>query len=260
MRIFKRIFLTFLAVFVIAVGSFCLYLSDKYTVPIMMYHHVNDADPIQADTVSPKNFEDHMAFLKRHNFHVISMDELVEATVQKKEFPRKTVVITFDDAYEDNYRYAFPILRKYNFPAIIFAPSDFIGKEGYLTVAQLKEMMPEGIDIGGHTRTHTYLPGAPRDIQVDEIVNSKKILEKMLGKEIKHFAYPIGGFNEEVKQRVKETGYVSASTTNRGNDRFNKDVFELKRIRFGDRDVRPDIMWMKLSGFYNLFRKQKPGH
>ena len=56
---------------------------------------------------------------------------------------------------------------------------------------------------------------------------------------------------------VKQAGYDSACTTNRGDDRFNRDIYELKRVRFSDQDDRIDYLWMKLSGFYNLFRKAK---
>ena len=90
-----------------------------------------------------------------------------------------------------------------------------------------------------------------------EIVDSKRRLEEEIGVRVAHFAYPTGGFDEEIKEMVKQAGYDSACTTNRGYDRFNRDLYELKRVRFSDQDNRVDYLWMKLTGFYNLFRQAK---
>jgi peptidoglycan/xylan/chitin deacetylase (PgdA/CDA1 family) len=132
--------------------------------------------------------------------------------------------------------------------------------EHYLTVEQIKEMIASGIDIGSHTRTEAYLPDLMVERQWNEIQASKAILEENLGITVDYFAYPIGGFSDEIKKIVQESGYKAACTTNRGYDRFNKDVFELNRIRFSDKDIRQDYMWIKLSGYYNLFRKGKSPH
>jgi len=61
----------------------------------------------------------------------------------------------------------------------------------------------------------------------------------------------------DYKQIVEEAGYKGAAATNRGYDRFNKDAYELNRIRFSDKDDRNDYLWIKLSGYYNLFRAAK---
>jgi len=118
-------------------------------------------------------------------------------------------------------------------------------------------MIEQDIDIGSHTRHHAYLPELSRKEQEDEIKKSKWKLERNLGKRIEYFSYPIGGFSELIKKLVKEAGYKGACATNRGYDRLNKDVFELNRVRFSDNDNRDDILWIKLSGYYNLFREAR---
>jgi len=253
----KRFFITLFFIFILASSGFLLWISNKYVVPIMMYHNVNYADEPKANTVSPENFERHMAFLKEHNYQVLSLDDLVEKIKSGKRISHKSVVVTFDDGYEDNYSYAFDILQKYEIPATIFIPSDLIGTKGYLVWDQVKEMLGQGIHFGSHTRHHTYLPNIPAAGQKEEIEGSKHILEEELGVEINHFAYPIGGFSEQIKGMVREAGYKSACATNRGYDRMNKDVFELNRIRFGDNDGNDFVLWAKLSGYYNTFRKPK---
>lgn len=238
-------------------GGTFVWLSGRYVVPIMMYHNVDDTDVLKPNTVSPGNFERQMAYLKDHGFHVVSFDDLIRSISAGPALPRKSVVITFDDAYEDNYIHAFRILKKYGFPAIIFAPSDLIGTPGHLTWEEMREMLEGGIAFGSHTRHHFYLPDLSPEVQQDEIRGSKRILEQHLGVPIDFFAYPIGGFNDRIKAMLREAGYKAACATNRGYDRYNKDVFELKRIRFSDKDNRDDYLWIKLSGYYNLFRKAK---
>lgn len=254
---FKKYFVGFAVLCIVIIGGFLFWLSGHYVVPIMMYHNVDFTEELKSNTVSPQNFERQMAYLKDHRYHVLSFDELVQLTVSSQPLPRKSVVITFDDAYEDNYIYAFEILKKYGYPAIIFSPSDLIGQKGHLNWKQVSEMIKSGITFGSHSRFHTYLPDLSVEKQRDEIIRSKKILEEHLGMAVDYFAYPIGGFSESIKQIVKEAGYKGAAATNRGYDRFNKDVFELNRIRFSDKDDRNDYLWIKLSGYYNLFRATK---
>ena len=253
----KRFFLICLVVFSLSFSGFLLWLSGQYTVPIMMYHSVGYADPSELNTVSPENFARQMAYLKNHGYHVLSLDELVERINSGKPFKHKSVVITFDDGYADNYTYAFNVLQKYQFPAIIFVPTDLVGTKGHLVWDQILEMANNGIDIGSHTRHHAYLPDLTYEHQRDEIFGSKQILEEKLGRPVRHFAYPIGGFSEQIKRLVKDAGYVSACATNRGYDKRNEDPYELNRIRFGNKDVSGFVLWAKLSGYYNVFRKTK---
>lgn len=248
------------SVLVVLAGGFCLWLPSRYVVPIMMYHHVAETGPLKLDTVSPQRFEWHMAYLKKHRFNVLRLDALVQAIREGRYLPPRSVVITFDDGYEDNYTHVFPVLKKYSFPATIFVSSDLMDMPGYLTIAQMREMMAHGMDIGSHTRTHVYLPELTEQEQIEEIQGSKKRLEEILGVPVKYFAYPGGGFTERIKELVRGAGYDGACTTNRGYDRLNRDVFELKRVRFSNKDNRRDYLWMKMTGFYNLFREMKDPH
>lgn len=253
----RSVVISVLVVLGIAGAALAWASSRFYTVPIIMYHQVYDAGHRRLDTVSPERFEWHMAYLKKHRFHVLPLSALVRIVKEGEPLPRKIVVISFDDGYENNYRYAFPILKKYQFPATIFMISDFVNVQGYLTTAQLKEMLAHGIEIGSHTRRHVYLPDVSPEERVQEIKGSKARLEEELGVPVGMFSYPTGGFSEEIKQQVREAGYEGACTTNRGYDRLMRDPYEFKRIRFSDADNRIDYLWMKLSGFYNLFREAK---
>jgi peptidoglycan/xylan/chitin deacetylase (PgdA/CDA1 family) len=256
MNLFKRISLSVLCFILLSAGAFAFWLSQKHTVPIIMYHRVNYTEKPQQSITSPENFRWQMEYIKKHGYQVIRLADLVQAQKTGKRLPKKSVVISFDDGTEDNYTYAFPILKEYGFPAIIFIPFKHVDLNDFLKTAQIKEMLAAGIDFGSHAYHHAYLPDLPLDQQKLEIFESKHALEKTFGIPIDYFAYPVGGFMPQTKQMVIEAGYKAACTTNRGEDKGNQDLYELKRIRFSDKDNKNYILWMKLTGYYNLFRKK----
>jgi len=86
--------------------------------PILMYHSISGGD--NSLCVTPENFARQMSFLKEKGYTVISMESLVRAVNNGKKFLPRTVVITFDDGFEDNFTRAFPVLAKYDMPATIF--------------------------------------------------------------------------------------------------------------------------------------------
>jgi len=254
------------------IGSY-IWIQNQYVVPILMYHSISSADikplmvmgdpfkiKLRLNNVSPGSFEKQMGFLSKSGYKVISLDEYVQGNKAKKKFSHKTVVITFDDGYVDNYTNAFPILKKYHFPATIFLISDYVGKNSaLLNWEQVKEMSSNGIAFGSHTRRHVYLPDQSREQMKDEIMESKHVIEEHLGKPVDYFAYPSGGFSEEVKAMTALSGYKAAFTTNRGYDRYDIDLYELSRIHVNNWDNGLTLTG-KLSGFYNLFRELRPSH
>jgi peptidoglycan/xylan/chitin deacetylase (PgdA/CDA1 family) len=262
-RIFGRFFIFLFIVFSIGILGFTFWVRDRYVVPILTYHHVgpNTDSKDALNTVSTKSFEFQMEFLRRHGYQAISFDDLVEGIKKGYTFSRNSVVIQFDDGYEDNYTNAFPIIKKYEIPAMVFLISDVVGNPGFLTWDQIKEMERYHFLAGSHTRHHYYLPSLSLEKAKDEIIGSKKVIENNLGHAIDYFAYPSGGFTIEDKEILKEAGFKAAGTTNRGKAKFNHDLYELKRIRMNDGDDRYKglILWGKLSGYYNLFRKSKSG-
>ncbi|HQO58756.1 MAG TPA: polysaccharide deacetylase family protein [Candidatus Omnitrophota bacterium] len=250
-----RFFPVLVLVVVLAAGW--LWLGNHYTVPIIMYHNIESNPAGKADTVSPEIFLRQMDFLKTHGYRVISLDNLVRGIQTGHPPGRKSVVLTFDDGYENNYTYVFPLLKRYGFPAMIFISPDFFGEDGFLSLDQILDMQKAGVQFGSHGMSQAYLPDLTDDQRYLEIWESRRILTADLNANVDYFCYPVGGFNDRIKDLVRRAGYQGALATNRGYDRFNKDVYELKRIRFSDKDKSPIVLWAKLSGYYNLFRKFK---
>jgi len=204
---------------------------------ILMYHSVAKNDLLFS--VKPENFIQQMEYLRKRNFKIIALKELVEILEQKRPIPKKTVVLTFDDGYQDNYTNAFPILKKYNFPATIFLPTDFIGKSkgeservvlNMLNWHQIKEMYQSGlIDFQPHSLTHQELSKIDLIKAEQEIRESKEIIEKELNKNCNFFAYPRGSFNQRIIDILKEVGFKAGLGINPGFVDKNTDLSKLSR-------------------------------
>ncbi|MBD3426460.1 MAG: polysaccharide deacetylase family protein [Candidatus Omnitrophica bacterium] len=261
MRALRRVIAFLLVVVLLLTGFYFFYMKPRKVIPILMYHSISD-DRGSSLNVTAENFDRQMRFLVMGEYSVISLDDLVRGIRQERKFHPKTVVITFDDGFEDNYLKAFPVLAKYKLPATIFLVAGYISeREGYLDWDQVKLMMDNGIDFGAHTVNNVYLPSVEDTRTLWwEVHGPRNIIENNTGKAPGYFCYPTGGFNTKVKNAVKRAGYEGACTTNRGFDRLNRDVYELNRIKVTNSDMtKPFHFRAKLSGYYNLFRSPKKG-
>jgi len=193
------------------------------TVPILTYHKFSHTSK-DVVTVTRKAFEDQMHFLKNHGYTVISLDEFFDFLELREPIPRKSVVITIDDGWRSAYDIAFPILKKYGYPATLFVYTDFIiGGNKNLSWAILREMMKGGISIQCHTRTHRYLDrriGRETFKQYfesikEELTESAMIIRRQLGTEVKYLAYPYGETNDLVIALLVKLGYRGALTVER---------------------------------------------
>jgi peptidoglycan/xylan/chitin deacetylase (PgdA/CDA1 family) len=261
MKILRRLLIITVSLLIIWGAFYLFWLSPRYVVPILMYHRFG----YEKNTlfVTPENFTRQMAYLNNKGYDVISLDELVEGIKNNRRFKHKTVVITIDDGYKDNYNYAYPILKKYDFPATIFIITNSIGrKKDFMSWGEIRAMSGDNISFGGHTRNHIYLPSVEKkEILWNETTGCKRRIEAELRTPADYFCYPFGGFTEEIKTILKESGYKGACTTNRGLVELNKDVYELKRVKVTNSDMtKPFNFWAKLSGYYNLFRSRRKGY
>jgi peptidoglycan/xylan/chitin deacetylase (PgdA/CDA1 family) len=214
-------------------------------VPILMYHKVNP-DPETGGLglrVHPGNFEWQMKYLKDNGYHSVDLGAVVDYFQKGKGLPEKPVVITFDDGYQDNYRYAYPILRKYGFTGTIFVVANTVGgfneydykaniqpKNKMLSWKEIKEMNANGITIGAHTLDHVNLNTIHEKEARRQILQSKKVLEKKLGKEVRYFCYPYGEYNRAAVKIVRESGYLAATSSRPGVVNSAMNPYTLKRI------------------------------
>ena len=152
-----------------------------------------------------------------------------------------SIAITFDDGFVSNLNSAVPVLREFGAKAINFLVADRIGKSSDWETAeggearplmddsQIREWVAAGNWIGAHTCTHPRLSKIPRKLAREEITASKKTLEDRFGQPMEHFAYPFGDYDDAIVEMVREAGFKTACTMDRGVNDRNTDPFRLKR-------------------------------
>lgn len=258
----RRILITLFSVVVILVFLLAGFIKQQYVAPILMYHSVNPlALPENRIAVSVDNFERQMHFLKKHHYNVLTLERLADLIKHKKKIPPRTLSITFDDGYKDNYTYAFPILKKYNLPATIFIIVNEVGRQqgDRLSWQEIKIMQDSGlVTFGSHTLGSEPLINIKSEEEIKrQIADSKKILEEKLGKRVVAFSYPEGRFNDKIRQLVMDSGYELAVATNPGKKFPNNDIFALKRLRISSTSNNLFIFWIETSGFYNFIREHR---
>ena len=189
--------------------------------PVLMYHFIGEVpSPDQfAFTISAAHFERQLQFLKEHGYTPISTQELFHTYQTGHVHVGKPVMLTFDDATQDHYQVLFPLLQKYHVPALIFVITDFVGKPGYMTWQQMDEMQQSGlVEFGSHSCSHRRLRELPQEQIIQEIGQSKRVLEEHLKRPVRSFCYPFGAgaFDKHVRPHVLQAGYLFDFSTARG--------------------------------------------
>lgn len=214
-----------------------LSLRGYQTVPVLCYHRFSKSR-VDRMTVREKDFEDQMEFLRDHGYHVITLDQLLAFMDFKGQIPPKSVVITIDDGWRSLYDIAYPILKRFGYPATLFVYTNLItGSYETLSWNQIRIMYQNGIDMQCHTKTHRSLHWKRgeetfehyfRAVQ-NELTESAKVLKEELNDNVKYFAYPYGDTNDLVIEALKKLRYKEAFTVKRGANPFFVDAYRIDR-------------------------------
>jgi peptidoglycan/xylan/chitin deacetylase (PgdA/CDA1 family)/GT2 family glycosyltransferase len=209
--------------------------------PILMYHAFGQAgEPASRYILPARHFDRQLAWLKWLRYRVLSLEDYLRYR-HEGCLPPRSVVITIDDGYADNYSVAYPLLRHYGFPATIFLVSGNVGdandwdEQGLLrgrslmSWTEIKEMLRGGITFGAHTRTHPKLTTVSPDRARTEIAGSRTELEQALGRPIPFFSYPHGKYDAVSRSLVEQTGFAGALTTRPGMNSPATPDFEMRR-------------------------------
>jgi len=236
------------------------FLDAIYVPVIVMYHPVGEKSGIPNGygaklNVTPAAFEKQMRFLHERNYNVIPLVEFIEKIKKHEDIPAGTLAITFDDGLKNNFLHAYPVLKKYNFPATIFVALDFVGRENFLTRSDIRTMRKDNISIGSHTVSHRWLPSLDEKGIERELYDSKKILEGLSGGIVQTLSYPLGGYDKRVKKIAKEAGYIGAVATNPGPTKPKDDIFALKRIRISMTSNNLITFLIETSGYYTFIKE-----
>ncbi len=211
---------------------------------ILMYHMVSEPRTAAEKRYAcpPQQFDAHLKMLSREGFNVISGAALADFYMHNLPLPKKSVLITLDDGFEDNYTQAFPLLKAYHFTALIYLITGLIGqtnewmsepefsKRKLLSWSQIKEMAAYGITFGSHTVSHPKLNELDNNSVSQQLSQSKQTIEDHLGGDCLHFAYPYGLLNEDTPAFVQHSQFKIACTTRSGFNDATRDPLMLHRI------------------------------
>lgn len=209
-------------------------------VPILMYHHTQPLQmaellghaPLTVDSII---FDEQIRYLVQNGYTLLSADELISALQTHRQLPPKSVLITVDDGYEDNYTYAFMTAKKYKVIINFMIPTGLVDKPGYMTWDHVKEMEKSPYaKLYNHTWTHAELGPADREKIELEITTSQRDFEQQLGFKPNIFTYPYGSYSDLAIEVLKEQGFVAAFTTEGGTRQCQSTMMKLYRLHIGN--------------------------
>lgn len=198
-------------------------------IPVLYYHSI---DPSEANELilAPERLREQLQYIKNAGYTTLTIQEVYDHLANNSPIPEKSILITFDDGYMDNYVNAFPILKELDIKATIFLMTVGVDEGYYMSSDSIKEMSDYGIDIQGHTITHPHLSELPYEEQLKEVKESREFISNITGKDVFAFAYPYGDFNDDTLKAVQEAGYSMAFTIKNGKADREDGLLTLNRI------------------------------
>lgn len=227
--------------------------------PILMYHQISENPERWGKfVISPEEFEEDMKILDERGYTPITVNQLAAYTRGKFKMPKKPVMITFDDGYQSDYVYAFPILKKYQFKAVcstVGAYTEMYSQNirkhinyAHLSWQEMREMLASGlVEFQNHSyNLHNYdytrkgclkkyneSQGHYDKLLREDFEKSQQLFLENLGFEPICFTYPFGSTNDDLLQHVKDFGFLaSLGTYERVNEITGNpaELYDLKRF------------------------------
>lgn len=244
--------------------------NDSVKLPIIMYHSVLKDKSSQSDfVVSPNLFENDLKYFKENEYTTVTVSDLAEYVYSDKPLPKKCVMLTFDDGYYNNYKYIFPLLKKYNAKAVISPiaklSEDYtaVGEEnanyGHLLEKNIKEMSDSGlVEFQNHSYDmHTLSPRKGigkkygetdeeyKSIVINDVNKAQNYLKSVTGKAPIAFVYPFGEENGASLGILKEQGFLSTLNCTEKLNYISKNaesLYELGRFRRDNSETVGQLM------------------
>jgi peptidoglycan/xylan/chitin deacetylase (PgdA/CDA1 family) len=195
-------------------------------VPVLCYHHIRYPKPGKKSgdyDVTPEAFKAQMKILADSGFHAILPDQLYNYLAYGDPLPPKPVMLTYDDTDEEQFSIAKHEMDKYGFKGVYFIMTISIGRPNYMSKDQIRQLSDEGHAIASHTWRHDRVdkyqttPHMDHELKkiVDndfdlQLVDTRKKLEEISGKEIHYFAYPFGIWNKAAIPELRQRGFKLA--------------------------------------------------
>ena len=224
----------------------------------LMYHRFNE-EKYPSTNIQMGVFKEQIKIIRDLNYNFYNPGELEKNFyIPKKE---KKILITIDDAFSSFYKIAWPYLKNQNIPFILFVSTESVGKNGYMTWSQIKELDKEpNVYIGNHSHSHKYLVDFKKNIFIKDINTAKKQFLKNLGYNPIFFSYPFGEYSEYIKKYISKNFKFSFGQHSGVID-VNKDRYELPRFpineKYGDLKRFKFLINLHPLQYKNLFPAEK---
>ena len=204
-----------------------VYPSGYQLVPVLVYHNILPQRKGRLH-MAASTFEEQMRYLKAEGYRAIRLEDFLAHLLQKRQLPKRSVMITFDDGYKGFLRYAHPLLKELDFPAVLFIQADQIAQRpnaSALSWPELRELVTGNVEVQPHSKTHGDLRRASgesesayaRRMQA-ELGSPLALFRGQLpqfGKGAGTIAYPYGEWDEDLLRHVKQYGYEAGFTVRR---------------------------------------------
>ena len=211
------------------------YYSDDKGILSLMYHRF-DENKYPSTNIKMDIFKQQIKIIRNLRYDFYDPINLKKKFHEPKK--KKKILITIDDAFLSFYQVAWPYLKKEKIPFILFVSTESVGKNGYMTWSQIKELESENIAyIGNHSHTHDYLVNLTNEDFMNDIKTSSLIFKEKLGYNPIFFSYPFGEYSLFIKEYISKKFNFSFGQHSGVID-INKDRHELPRFpineKYGD--------------------------
>lgn len=208
------------------------------SLPVLMYHHVQDKETAKQNgngylTVNPDVFEKQLAYLQSRNYQSISPSDLIAFFNSGTTLPKKGILLTFDDGYDDFATFALPLLNQYNFKSTVFISTGLMENPGYLSWSTIGSISNGNIYFGNHTWSHKNMGAGLETIKREIDTAAGQLSQKGLDP-LKVFAYPYGTTSQRAVNYLRDSGFQLAFTTQPGRTLCKKQRLALPRVRVGN--------------------------
>ena len=210
----------------------------KPIVDIMMYHSISEREG--PSCVPASAFKKHMDAIAEAGVPVITLDDLLAAHAGTLELEPYSIIISFDDGYQDFADVAYPVLKSHGFKSIVYLPTGCLGgfetwrgalnpPRKLMDWSQVRELTADGVQFGSHSVTHPDLDTLNARTLIEELRTSKQTLEDMICAPVHHFAPPYGIADFYARATVERL-YKTSVGTRFERATLDSDLIELPRL------------------------------
>ena len=206
---------------------------DDYGIVTLMYHRFNE-NQYPSTNIRMQDFIKQIEIIKKQNIIFVNPVDFNKNLIHLKN--KKKILITIDDAFLSFYQNAWPLLKKNKIPFILFVSTREVGKFGYMSWDQIREVSRENFTyIGNHSHSHEYLIDENDDFITKDLLKSISILKKELNLNTDFFSYPFGEYSLNFKKIVRANGFEFAFGQHSGVIDETKDMLELPRFPINEK-------------------------